>query len=122
MTLQECYTALGGDYDEAMGRLRSERLVQKFVLKFLDDGSYRLLEDSLAAGDRAEAFRAAHTIKGVCANLAFNTLLASSEQLTEALRDGAPPQPGEEELIGRVREDYERAVQAIQTFREGAGG
>lgn len=122
MTLQECYTALGGDYDEAMGRLRSERLVQKFVLKFLDDGSYRLLEDSLAAGDRAEAFRAAHTIKGVCANLAFNTLLASSEQLTEALRDGAPPQPGEEELIGRVRKDYERAVQAIQTFREGAGG
>ncbi len=122
MTLQECYAALGGDYDEAMGRLRSERLVQKFVLKFLDDGSYRLLQDSLAAGDRAEAFRAAHTMKGVCANLAFNTLLASSERLTEALRDGAPPQPDEEELIGQVEEDYRRVIQAIQAFQEGAAG
>ena len=122
MTLKECYAALGGDYDEVMGRLRSERLVQKFVLKFLDDGSYGLLCSSLGAGDREEAFRAAHTIKGVCANLAFNTLLASSEALTEALRDGAPPQPGEEELVRRVEEDYGRTVQAIRAFQEGAGG
>ncbi len=122
MTLKECYAALGGDYEEAMGRLRSERLVQKFVLKFLSDGSYQLLQDSLAAGDREEAFRAAHTIKGVCANLAFNTLLESSEALTEALRDGKPAQPGEEELIARVKEDYARACQAIQAFQEGSAG
>ena len=106
MTLKECYAALGGDYDEVMGRLRSERLVQKFVLKFLNDGSYQLLLDSLAAGDREEAFRAAHTIKGVCANLAFNDLLASSEQLTEALRDGKPAQPGEEALLARFRGEF----------------
>ncbi len=122
MTLKECYTAMGGDYDEVMGRLRSEKLVQKFVLKFLNDGSYQLLLDSLAAGDRDEAFRAAHTIKGVCANLAFNTLLASSEELTEALREGKPPQPGEEELVARVKTDYERTRQAIQAYQEGAGG
>lgn len=122
MTLKECYAALGGDYEEAMGRLRSERLVQKFVLKFLDDGSYDLLCASLEAGDRGEAFRAAHTIKGVCANLAFNTLLESSEQLTEALREGHPPRPDEGELAERVKEDYARTVQAIRAFREGAAG
>ncbi len=122
MTLKECYAALGGDYEEAMGRLRSERLVQKFVLKFLSDGSYQLLQDSLAAGDREEAFRAAHTIKGVCANLAFNTLLESSEALTEALRDGKPAQPGEEELIARVQEDYARVCHAIQAFQEDSAG
>ena len=122
MTLKECYAALGGDYDEVMGRLRSEKLVQKFVLKFLNDGSYQLLCDSLAAGDREEAFRAAHTIKGVCANLAFNALLDSSETLTEALRDGKPPQPGEEALVARVREDYARTAQAIQAFQEGGAG
>lgn len=122
MTLKECYAALGGDYDEVMGRLRSERLVQKFVLKFLDDGSYDLLCRSLEAGNRTEAFRAAHTIKGVCGNLAFTELLASSERLTEALRDGAPPQPGEEELIRQVQEDYRRAAEAIRAFREGIAG
>lgn len=122
MTLQECYAAMGGNYDEVLGRLRSDRLIQKFVLKFVDDGSYQLLLDSLAAGDRDEAFRAAHTIKGVCANLAFNTLLASSEELTEALREGKPPQPGEEELAARVKADYERTRQAIQAYQEGVGG
>ena len=40
MNLRQCYDALGGDYDEVIGRLRSERLVQKFVLKFPADGSY----------------------------------------------------------------------------------
>lgn len=122
MTLQECYAAMGGSYDEVIGRLRSEKLVQKFVLKFLNDGSYQLLQDSLAAGDREEAFRSAHTIKGVCANLAFNALLESSEALTEALRDGKPPQPGEDELVARVKADYERTAQAIRAYQEGGAG
>ena len=37
MTLKECYTALEGDYEEVIARLRSEKMVQKFVLKFLND-------------------------------------------------------------------------------------
>ena len=68
MTLQECYAAMGGNYEDAIGRLRSERLVQKFVLKFLDDGSYHLLCRSLEEKNYPEAFRAAHTIKGGSAN------------------------------------------------------
>ena len=28
MTLQECYAAMGGNYEDAIGRLRSERLVR----------------------------------------------------------------------------------------------
>ena len=31
MTLQECYAAMGGSYEDAIGRLRSEKLVLKFV-------------------------------------------------------------------------------------------
>ena len=49
MTLQECYAAMGGNYEEVLGRLRSDRLIQKFVLKFVDDGSYQLLLDSMAS-------------------------------------------------------------------------
>ena len=60
MTLKECYAALNGDYEEAMGRLRSERLVQKFVLKFLDDGSFDLLCRSMESGDQPEEIGRAH--------------------------------------------------------------
>ena len=59
MTLQECYGKLGGSYDEVISRLRSERLVQKFVLKFLDDGSYETLVRAVGEKNQEEAFRAA---------------------------------------------------------------
>ncbi len=119
MTIRECYAALGGDYDEVLGRLRSERLVQKFVLKFPQDGSYELLLTSLAAGNKEEAFRAAHTIKGMCQNLGFTALAATSSVLTEALRGG--DLAGGEALLPPVKADYERTVAAIAAFKESAG-
>ena len=110
MNLQECYTALGGNYAEVSSRLHSERLVQKFVLKFLDDKSYELLCTSMAEKNYEEAFRAAHTIKGVCQNLGFNRLL----------RNGWTPEA--DTLVGQVEEDYRITVEAIQEFRKGCGG
>ena len=91
MTLRECYEAMGADYDGVMGRLRSERMVQKFALKFLADPSYELLTSSMAAENYEEAFRAAHTIKGVCQNLGFTALAkevaADYERTAAALKE-----------------------------------
>lgn len=115
MTLRECYDALEGDYAEVTGRLRSETLVRKFVLKFLSDPSYELLCRSMADGDYGEAFRCAHTIKGVCQNLAFTKLYASSAQLCEALRNGF--QPEAPALAQQVNADYDQTVSAIRTFQ-----
>lgn len=120
MTLQECYAALGGDYESVLGRLHSDRLVEKFTLKFLDDPSFRLLEISLAAEDWQEAFRAAHTIKGVCQNLDFTALYRSSAALCEALRGGYHPEAPT--LAEGVREDYRRTVSAIRDFQAAALG
>lgn len=111
MTLEECYVALEGSYADAISRLRSEKLVRKFALKFLNDGSYQLLQDSLAKEDYAEAFRAAHTIKGVCQNLAFDKLGNSSENLTESLRNGwSDAAPA---LIEQVKADYQQTIAAL---------
>lgn len=117
MTLQELYSEIGGDYQEVRGRLPSDKFIQKFVLKFVDDKSYELLLSSLEQGDGEEAFRAAHTIKGMCQNLGFSRLMDSSSQLTEALRGGLSPEAGP--LAERVKEDYTGTVQAIRRFREG---
>ena len=113
MTLEECYRVLGGDYGDAIGRLRSERLLQKFVLKFLDDGSFELLCRSLDEGNIDEAFRAAHTIKGMCQNLGFTTLAESDSALTEVLRGGAT----DTGLFAKVKEDYERTADAIRAYQ-----
>ena len=120
MTLQECYAAMGGSYDDAINRLRSERLVQKFVLKFLNDGSYDLLCRSLEEKNYEEAFRAAHTIKGVCQNLSFTKLQDSSSRLCESLRSGYTPEA--DALAKETAEDYQATVAAIKTFQEASAG
>ncbi|MCI9402280.1 MAG: Hpt domain-containing protein [Oscillospiraceae bacterium] len=117
MTLQECYAALGGDYESVTGRLRSERLVQKFVLKFLEDGSYDLLCRSMEGEDYGEAFRAAHTLKGVCQNLSFTRLYQSSAPLCEALRDGFHPEAPA--LKEQVDADYRQTADAIRAYQAG---
>ena len=118
MTLQECYAALGGDYEDVLGRLRSERLIQKFVLKFLDDGSYDLLTASMEAGSWEEAFRAAHTIKGMCQNLSFTKLLESDSALTEALRGEADAEAARR-LKEQVDKDYKQVADSIKAFQAG---
>lgn len=116
MTIQECYAALGGDYQEVLSRLYSEALVQRFVGKFLSDPSFQLLEDSMKAENYDEAFRAAHTLKGVCQNLAFTKLGRSSSALTDALRDQwAPDVPS---LAEEVRRDYQQTVDSIRLLKE----
>ena len=118
MTLQELYQAIDGDYEDVLGRMmRSEKMVQKFVLKFLNDQSYETLVRSMEEEKYEEAFRAAHTIKGMCQNLSFTVLQESSSQLTEALRNGMSPQAPE--LYGRVLEDYARTTGAIQVYKQG---
>ena len=112
MSLKDCYTALGGDFNEVLGRLRSERMIQKFVLKFLNDGSFDNLCAAMDAGNTEEAFRAAHTMKGVCQNLSFTKLGKSSSELTEALRGGFSPEAND--LAERVKADYQQTVSALR--------
>ena len=119
MTLQECYAAMGGSYEDAIGRLRSEKMVRKFALKFLKDTSYELLTRSLEEENYEEAFRAAHTIKGVCQNLSFTKLYASSNKLTEALRSGWSEEAGP--LVEEVKKDYQQTIGAIQELQKEAG-
>ena len=115
MTLEQCYHAMGAQYEEVLFRLRSEHLIQKYVLKFLDDSSYKNLCNALSSSDDITAFRAIHTLKGIAQNLGFAKLYQSGAALTEALRNGR--QPGTEALFAQVAEDYRTTVEAILQFQ-----
>lgn len=117
MDIKECYCALGGNYEDVIGRLRNEKLVQKFVLKFLDDGNFEALKKALRDKNCEVAFRAAHTIKGMCQNLSFDRLASSSSSLTEALRTGDIEEGAK--LFDGVAKDYECTVRAIAEFKKG---
>ena len=78
MTLEECYNKFGGDYKLVLSRLMMDKIVDRFIRKFLDDPSYNLLISSLNDKNYEEAFRAAHTLKGLCLNLCLDGLLKKS--------------------------------------------
>lgn len=114
MTVKECYDAIGADYEDVMGRLRKDERVQKFVLKLLDDKSYELLENSIASQDMNEAFRAAHTLKGVCQNLSLTPLFQSASELAERLRNAQDYSEDMEPLLEQVKKDYTHMIDCIR--------
>lgn len=116
MTVKECYEQMGADYEGVLGRLRSEGLIKKFAKKFLDDGSFQSLKDNLAQGNGEEAFRAAHTLKGVCQNLGFDNFYQVSFNITEKLRGGETD--GCEELFAKVEEQYKKTTDAIHMMED----
>ncbi len=114
MTIEDCYAALSGNYNEVIGRLRSEALVRRFVIKFLSDASGPTLFETMAAKNYTDAFRAAHTLKGVCQNLGFTALGNVSSAITEALREGDTA--GAEKLLPEVKEAFDKTVSAIKAY------
>ena len=117
MTIQECYAQLGGSFEDVSTLLPSQRLVEKFVAKFPNDDSYDTLCEAMARQDRTEAFRAAHTLKGVAANLGFSRLTNSASQLTEALRpESAVVCQLSPSLMDAVTQDYRATMDAIHAF------
>lgn len=114
MTIEECYQELDGDYADVSTRLPSRNLIDKFVKRFLEDKCFDTLCREMEAGNRAEAFRAAHTLKGVCANLSFSRLLSSAGRLTEELRPETDTIPDSAaDILEEVRNDYQATVTAI---------
>ena len=65
MTIQECYTKLKGNYEDAVRRLSSDNLIERFMLMFPKDTTMQALRAAVAEGNIEESFRAAHTLKGL---------------------------------------------------------
>ena len=112
MNIKECYDSIGADFEDVLGRLGSEKLIERFALKFLDDDSYNNLKEALAEKNAENAFRAAHTLKGVCLNLGLKNLYTVSSDLTEKLRGRSLD--GADELFDKVREQYDITVNALK--------
>ena len=114
MTIQECYQKMGADYEDVLKRLYSESMIRKFARMFLDDDSYPKLEDALKKENVEEAFRAAHTLKGVCQNLGFTNLYQPAYELTEVLRAGTLE--GADALFADVSRQYRITMDAISAL------
>ncbi len=117
MSLEIAYAAMGGDLETVRGRLMTDERIEKFAKIFLQDTSMQMLESALEAGDFSEAYRGAHTLKGVSRDLGFTPLFEASCALSDALRldDGGTPAnlAAVPELLSAVRDAYNLVVDSI---------
>lgn len=88
MTVKECYSQMNGDYNNVLSRFYDEAMIKRLLGRFIDDTSFRALEQAMAEGDVQAAFNAAHTLRGVCQSLSFTQLCGTLNPITEALRGG----------------------------------
>ena len=117
MTIQECYQRMGGGYEQAVKRLSGEKMVERFIAKFLDDDSFSQLCKAMEENKRVEAFCAAHTLRGVSGNLSFIRLFDSASALTETLQVESETIPNAAEgPMEEVRKTYQSTVEAIRTY------
>ena len=112
MGIKEFYSEIGSSYKDVADRLGSEDFILHFVVKFKEDENFDLLKAALKNGDTDTAFRAAHTLKGVSANLGFTALYNAVSQITEALRNGDIVRA--KGLFPHVSEKHAAVLKAIQ--------
>ncbi len=87
--LEQFYASVGSNASEIIKRLGGDSsLVIRFLSKFQADGSFGQLCSALDSGETETAFRMAHTLKGLSANLGLQTLYEQASNVTELLRAG----------------------------------
>ena len=87
------------DIDDALKRIGgNEGLYKKLLARFVDGNYLDTLDNAIQSGDMEESARAAHTLKGVSANLSLVKIQAVSIELEHAIKNGLDHSEKLEEL------------------------
>ena len=104
----------GIDYDDGVKRLMGNSMIfEKCLMKFPADDSFSKLKRELENANCEEAFKAAHTLKGVAANLSMTRLAAKADDCCEELRTGNIVNA--KVIFPVVEEEYNSVIAALET-------
>lgn len=121
MTLQELYGSIGGDLDQALRVLRVEKLVDKHIRRFAQNGVVDALLEAGETLDPTRMFETAHSAKGVCGNLGLTEMYGLVSELSEEFRPGSARQLSDDavkEKLSEVRALYGRMTDGIRAYEE----
>ncbi|MCC8024691.1 MAG: Hpt domain-containing protein [Clostridium sp.] len=87
LNTMEALKAADVDWEGALKRFSGNtELFERFLRRFPEDKTYEQLTQALEAGNTEDAFAAAHTLKGVTANLGIDSVLKVTAEMVELLR------------------------------------
>lgn len=104
----------GVDIERVMERfMGNEALYIKFLKRFAEeDKSFQKMQEYLKREEVEEAFKAAHTLKGLLANLGLDDIMHSVAPITEKLRAGSLE--GIKELMEQSEREYESILNILK--------
>lgn len=101
--------------DRFMGR---QEMYVKFLNKYVDSPECQGLIDSIDKGEYEEAFKFAHTLKGVAGNLGLTPIQDLASDITELLRGKEEPEIDKEALGQKETELKEQQGIFLTLIRE----
>ena len=109
------YYHLDATFDNSLGKDHENTEIRYDYFNLDDQQIFRDHEPLIAPVPHCnDAFRAAHTMKGICLNLGFDKLYEVSAALTEQLRDREIA--GSEAMYQKVAEQYDRLTAALKAI------
>ncbi len=104
----------GFEMEKTLARfMGKEDLYEKFLLRFKEDKNMEKLKAAYEKGNMEEAFFAAHTLKGVVANLGMEPLLKPLTPLVEKFRAGEDDAEAKA-YFDEVSVQYENIMETLQ--------
>ena len=122
MTIQQLYEEIGGNYEQAVRVMKSDRLIDKYIRKLKSSNVGEMLEKAGQSMDATALFESAHAMKGVCANLGLDNLANAADEITEEFRPGNPRRLSDDEVQAKLQaiaERYAATAQSISRYEEG---
>lgn len=117
MNVKDFYKSIDGNYEDLYKRLSgNEAFIYKWIKKFGNDPTYQSLETAMDSNDYEQILKAAHTLKGVCANLSFIKLFDCSAELVAYLKTAgtSPDKEMTETLFNSIKAEYDKMQNMLQ--------
>lgn len=112
MDLKEFCKELEIDYEKNLLKFGNNNILYtRFLKKFLEDKTYIELETAFREKDYNKIEQAAHTLKGVTANLGINRLFKASEELVLSVRK--KEYDNLDETYQKLKQEYEETKEMI---------
>lgn len=103
----------GIDYDTGVDRFGgNEAMFEKFIRRYTEDTHHAELLATIDAKNSEQAFRVAHTLKGVVGNLSFTVYHQAITPLTELLKEGKIEEA--RALLPSVNAAEEKVIEALK--------
>ena len=104
----------GINVDSALERMMgSEKMLEKYLGRFLEEKSYAALEAAMSNNDEEAARAAAHTLKSVCGTLGCEEMQNLVIEQEKALRAGQWAEAAA--MMPKITEVYKNICQVLQS-------